>query len=126
MTLWEEIWSPATMIFQRPDTMAENGMPLEGGLSNMTRPEGKAHLGTSYHVDVTWVPADSVLMAEQAYTLSSGPTRTGLMVSCEQPASRRSATSYAPRYVARPGAPVFDLPWNTVMKLKYWLEAASM
>ncbi len=34
-----------------------------------------------HHVDVTWVPAGWVLMSEQAYTLLSGATRTGLIVS---------------------------------------------
>src|SRR5262245_4593206 len=40
---------------------------------------------TAYHVEVTCAPAGFVLMAEQAYSLSSGPTRTGWMDSCLQP-----------------------------------------
>ncbi len=39
-----------------------------------------------YHCDVIWVPAGVVLMSEQAYTLLSGATRTGLMTSWEHPA----------------------------------------
>ena len=40
----------------------------------------------AYHCDVIWVPAGEVLMSEQAYTLLSGATRTGLMTSWEHPA----------------------------------------
>ncbi len=42
----------------------------------------------SYHVDVTCCPSGCVLMTEQAYSLPSGPTRTGLMDSWLHPGAR--------------------------------------
>lgn len=54
----DETWVPDRIIFQFPDFMAEKGMP---------------------QVDVTCTPACSVLMAEHAYWLLSGPMRTGLI-----------------------------------------------
>lgn len=33
MVRWEDIWRPDMTIFQRPDTMAEKGMPLDEWVS---------------------------------------------------------------------------------------------
>lgn len=81
---WEDIWLPERIIFQFPEIMAEKGMPLDGHRSAIVGNSFRA-LHTPYHVEVTCVPAGSVLMAEQAYWLLSGPTNTGVMVSCEHP-----------------------------------------
>jgi hypothetical protein len=72
------------MILQVPDCIAENGMPLvEDRIS--ARRDVKGKVERAYQVDVTWVPVGLVLMLEQAYSLSSGPTSTGLMASWMQP-----------------------------------------
>jgi hypothetical protein len=54
MVRWEDIWLPDRTICQRPDVMAEKGMPLEERVSNDVGPNAPlrtAHV--SHHVDVT-------------------------------------------------------------------------